>query len=91
MVSLFKSGTINSDTINYFCSSVYACYMSFRSSGSQQSNASNGARFGVEMKELQPLEADHSKLKEEFCTTAKSPFCYEMISQPFCTVLWNFS
>ena len=24
------------------------------------------------MKELQPLEADHSKLKEDFCTTAKS-------------------
>ena len=33
-------------------SSIYACYMSFRSSGSQQSNASNGAWFGVEMKEL---------------------------------------
>nr|CAN70543.1 hypothetical protein VITISV_004849 [Vitis vinifera] len=49
-----------------------ACYMSFRSLGSQQSNASNGARFGVEMKELQPLEADHSKLKEDFCTAAKS-------------------
>ena len=38
------------------------------------------------MKELQPLEANHSKLKEEFCTTAKSPFCCEMILQPFCTV-----
>ena len=24
------------------------------------------------MKELQPLEADHSKLKEDFCTTTKS-------------------
>ena len=35
-------------------------------SGSQQSNASNSARFGVEMKELQPLEADHSKLKANF-------------------------
>ena len=70
---------------------IYACYISFRSSGSQQSNASNGAWFGVEMKELQPLEANHSKLKEEFCTVAKSPFCYEMISQPFCTVLWNSS
>ena len=52
-------------------SPIYACYMSFRSSGSQQSNASNGVWFGVEMKELQPLQADHSKLKEEFCTTAK--------------------
>ena len=40
--------------------------MSFRSSGSQKSNASNGVQFGVEMKELQPLEADHSKLKADF-------------------------
>ena len=69
-------------------SPIYACYMSFRSSGSQQSNASNGTQFGVEIKELQPLEANHFKLKEEFCTVAKSPFCCEMISQPFCTVLW---
>nr|CAN83448.1 hypothetical protein VITISV_021464 [Vitis vinifera] len=50
----------------------YACYMSFRSLGSQKSNASNGVRFGVDMKELQPLQADHSKLKEDFCTAAKS-------------------
>ena len=49
--------------------------MSFRSSGSQQSNASNGTQFGVEMKELQPLQDDHSKLKEEFCTTLRNhPF-----------------
>ena len=46
--------------------------MSFRSSGSQQSNASNSAQFGVEMKELQPLEANHSKLKEEFCTALRN-------------------
>ncbi len=56
-------------------SPIYACYMSFRSSGSQQSNASNSAQFEVEMKELQPLEADHSKLKEEFCTALRNhPF-----------------
>ena len=72
-------------------SSIYACYMLFQSLESQKSNASNGVWFGVEMKELQPLEANHSKLKEEFCTAAKSPFCCEMISQPFCTVLWNSS
>ena len=64
-------------------------YIPFQSSGSQESNASNSAWFGVEMKELHPLEANHSKLKEEFCTATKSPFCCEMISQPFCTVLWN--
>ena len=26
-----------------------------------------------------------------FCTATKSPFCCKMISQPFCTVLWNSS
>ena len=66
--------------------------MLFRRLGSQQSNASNGAQFEVEMKELHPLQADHSKLKEEFCTALRNhPFCCEMISQPFCTVLWNSS
>ena len=43
------------------------CYIPFQSSGSQQSNALNGAQFRVEMKELQPLQDDHSKLKEAFC------------------------
>ncbi|KAL6327706.1 hypothetical protein AAG906_022768 [Vitis piasezkii] len=37
-------------------------YIPFQSSGSQESNASNGARFGVETKKLQPLQADHSKV-----------------------------
>ena len=53
------------------------CCIPFQSSGSQESNASNGAQFGVETKELQPLQADHSKLKEDFCTAAKSAFCCE--------------
>ena len=61
------------------------CYIPFQSSGSQESNASNGALFEVEMKELQPLEADHCKLKEDFCTAANQPFVAR-ISQPFCTV-----
>ncbi|WJZ96783.1 hypothetical protein VitviT2T_015433 [Vitis vinifera] len=62
---------------------------------SQQSNASKGARFGVEMKELQPLEADHSKLKEDFCTTAKSALGCEnvvLLLRNFAALLqWNFS
>ena len=49
----------------------------FQSSRSQESNASIGEWFGVETKELQSLQADHSKLKEDFCTTAKSAFCCE--------------
>ncbi|RVW20256.1 hypothetical protein CK203_114171 [Vitis vinifera] len=36
-------------------------------SRSQQSNASNGVQFGVETKKLQPLQANHSELKEAFC------------------------
>ena len=32
------------------------CYIPFQRAGSQESNASNGARFGVETKELQPLQ-----------------------------------
>nr|CAN82866.1 hypothetical protein VITISV_015466 [Vitis vinifera] len=58
------------------------------STGSQQSNASNGARFGVEMKELQPLQANHSKLKAEWCTTAKSAFGCEnvvLLLRKFCS------
>ena len=56
-------------------------YIPFQSSGSKESNASNGARFGVETKELQPLQADHSKVLRN------QPFVAR-ISQPFCTVLW---
>ena len=47
-------------------SPIYACYMSFESLGSQQSNASNRVQFGAEMRKLQPLEDNCSKLKEGF-------------------------
>ena len=70
-----------------FWSPIDACYIPFQSSGSQQSNASNGAQFGVETKKLQPLQVKHSKLKKAFCkSVAKSPFCCEVVSQPFCIV-----
>nr|CAN73307.1 hypothetical protein VITISV_043766 [Vitis vinifera] len=42
--------------------------------GSQKSNASNGAQFGAEMKELQPLEAEHHKLKANFAALRNQPF-----------------
>nr|CAN79096.1 hypothetical protein VITISV_022538 [Vitis vinifera] len=48
--------------------------MSFRSSGSQQSNDSNGTQFRVEMKELHPLVADHSKLKADFARLRNQPW-----------------
>ena len=59
-------------------------YIPFQSSGSQESNASNGMRFGVETKKLQPLQVNHSKVLRN------QPFVAR-ISQPFCTVLWNSS
>ena len=69
-------------------------YIPFQSSGSQESNASNGTRFGVETKELQPLQEDHSKLKEDFlhgCEISlwlQNDFAAILfvceISQPFC-------
>ena len=43
----------------------------------EESNASNDAQFGVEMKKLYPLEANHTKLKANFAT-AKSAFGCEM-------------
>ena len=58
-----------------FWSPIYAFYMSFRSSGSQQSNASNGAQFRVETRKLQPLQVNHSELKEAFCKVLRNhPF-----------------
>ena len=56
-------------------------YIPFQSSGSQESNSSNGARFGVETKKLQPLQVNHSKVLRN------QPFVAR-ISQPFYTVLW---
>ena len=66
-----------------FRSPFSTCYTPFQISGSKKSNASNGARFGVKMKELQPLmEADHSKLKENFARLQNHPFAAKMLS--FC-------
>ena len=78
-----------------FWSPIDEFYMSFRSSGSQQSNASNGAQFGIEMKELQPLQANHSKLKEEFCTALRNhPFVAKWFCSLFAQCLgippWSF-
>ena len=54
-------------------------YIPFQILGSQESNASNGAQFGVETKKLQPLQASHSKVLRN------QPFVAR-ISQHFCTV-----
>ena len=55
-------------------------------------NASNGARFRFEMKELQPLEADHSKLKENFARLRNHPFVAKMLffcCENFVAILHN--
>ncbi|RVW20686.1 hypothetical protein CK203_112153 [Vitis vinifera] len=61
--------------------------------GSQQSNTSNGVQFGVELKKLEPLEADHTKLKANFtgCEITRGmavkwcPSACEIL-QPSCTL-----
>ena len=42
------------------------CYIPFQISGSQESNASNRVRFGAEMRKIWPLEANCSRLCENF-------------------------
>ena len=44
-------------------------YISFRSSGSQESNASNNVQFEAEMKKLWPIEGNCAKLKKNFALT----------------------
>ena len=54
-----------------FRSPFCTCYILFQSSGSQESNASNGAWFGVETKKLQPLQVNHSKVLRNHPFVAK--------------------
>ncbi|KAL6332028.1 hypothetical protein AAG906_020387 [Vitis piasezkii] len=77
-----KTGDSSCSLLSHFWSTSRSpfstFYIPFQSSGSQESNASNGARFGVETKELQPLQADHSKVLRNQAFVAR-------ISQHFCT------
>ena len=58
--------------------------MSFESLGSQQSNASNRVQFGAEMRKLQPLEDNCSKLKEGFRKVLRNqPFVAEWFRSLF--------
>ena len=50
-------------------SSLSMYYISFRSSGSQESYASNSVQFGVETKKLWPFEGKCAKLKRNFVLT----------------------
>ena len=53
--------TVGHILITYQCS-FHAYYILFQILGSQESIASNGARFGVETKKLWPFEDDCAKL-----------------------------
>ena len=52
-----------------FWSPLSTYYISFRSLGIQESNASNGVQFGVETKKLWPIEGNYVKLKRNFALT----------------------
>ncbi|KAL6323441.1 hypothetical protein AAG906_039011 [Vitis piasezkii] len=72
-----------------FSSPFYTCYIPFGSSGSQESNASNGVQIGVETKKLWSLQENCTELSgnfahlnprcENFRTTC--PPSYEMASK----------
>ena len=64
-----------------FQSPFYAYYMLFRSLGSQESNALNGAQIRAEMKKLWPLEDNCAKLKGNF-TSCEITKC-KLRNQPF--------
>nr|CAN66070.1 hypothetical protein VITISV_009224 [Vitis vinifera] len=48
-------------------SPFYAYYITFQSSGSQESNSLNGVRIGVETKKLWPFEDNCAKLSKMSC------------------------
>ena len=71
-------------------SSFHAYYISFKILGSQESIASNGARFGFETKKLWPFEDERAKPKREFFYFAAAP----PFRRVFCsceTTLWHTS
>ncbi|KAL6319780.1 hypothetical protein AAG906_036839 [Vitis piasezkii] len=54
-----------------FRSPFFTYYIPFQSSGSQESNYSNHARFGAEMRKIWPSEDNCSRLCENFITPSK--------------------
>ena len=52
-----------------YWSSIFTCYISFRRSGSQDSNTLNSVQFGAETKKLWPIEGNYAKLKRNFALT----------------------
>ncbi|RVW88107.1 hypothetical protein CK203_042911 [Vitis vinifera] len=56
------------------------CYISFQSSGSQESNASNRVRFGAEMMKIWPSEDNCIKLRDNFARWKSSQTASEGFS-----------
>ena len=54
--------------LEHFLEPLYTYYISFRSLGSQESNALNGVQIGAEMKKLWSFEDNCTKLKMNFAT-----------------------
>ena len=52
--------------LEHFMDPLYTYYISFRSSGSQESNASNGLQIEAEMNKLWPFENNCTKLEGHF-------------------------
>ncbi|KAL6332883.1 hypothetical protein AAG906_019395 [Vitis piasezkii] len=51
-----------------FRSPFSTCYIPFQSSGSQESNASNGVRIGAEMRKIWPSQDNCIQLKDKFAS-----------------------
>ena len=64
----FKKRAAAGHILSISWGSFYTYYMSFRSSGSQESNASNGVQIRAEMKKLWPLEDNRTNLKDNFAS-----------------------
>ena len=52
-----------------YWSLILTCYISFRSSRSQESNTLNGVQFGAKTRKLWPIEGDCTKLRRNFALT----------------------
>ena len=69
-------------------SPLYAYYMSFQRSGSQESNALNSVQIRAEMKNLWSFEDNRTKLKDNFASCEITNF--NLRNQPF-LAKWTLS
>ena len=77
----FKRGAATGQIQSTSWSPLYTYYISFRSSGSQESNTSNGVQIEAKMKKLWPFEDNCTKLDGHFAPCAKFRKHYEMTTK----------